>query len=76
MFKDSMGRRNFMKGLAGAAATPLPIVPAPLAAEPPTGKTPTAKSESGDPSHGRSGGESWFVRTDPSWVTKLSKLQA
>ena len=70
MLKDPIGRRDFMKGLAGAAAGALPIVPAALAAEPCA-----AKRGAGDSSNGSTYGEPWFVRADPSWVNKLSQPQ-
>ncbi len=72
MFKDSIGRRDFMKGLAGAAATALPI-PTALAAESMAAEPP-AKPEQ-DSSDRGSRGEPWFVRADPSWVNKLSQRQ-
>jgi len=70
MLKEPIGRRNFMKGLAGAAAGALPIVPAALAAQPPA-----AKPDAADSSSPTSTGEPWFVRADPSWVNRLSQPQ-
>jgi len=72
MFKDAIGRRDFMKGLAGAAATTLPI-PAALAAESMAAESPVAKPEPENAGNGGSRGEPWFVRADPSWVDKLSQ---
>jgi putative CocE/NonD family hydrolase len=75
MANDSIRRRDFMKGIAGAAASALPIVPAVLAGEPGAEKAPVERSDSGNSAHRGSRGEPWFVRADPSWVSKLSRPQ-
>ena len=70
MLKEAIGRRDFMKGLAGAAASALPIVPASLAVEQPLTTLDAGKST------GKGlGTEPWFVRADSSWVDRLSKPQ-
>jgi len=70
MLKHPIGRRDFMKGLAGAAAGALPIVPGALVAD-----TPPAKPDADDSNKSTSHGEPWFVRADPSWVSRLSQPQ-
>src|SRR4051812_7108510 len=70
MFKNSIGRRDFIKGLAGSAVTALPLVPAVL-----TGDTLQAKSGASGSGEGVTSKEPWFLKADPSWVDKLSQPQ-
>src|SRR5579864_4201784 len=75
MSNELLGRRDFMKGVASVAAAALPVVPAALAAEAEAAKPGAADLDSADSVTTNSGNEPWFVRADPSWVSKLSQPQ-
>jgi uncharacterized protein len=75
MSNEWMGRRDFMKGVASVAAAALPTVPAALAAEAEAAKSVPADLDSAHSGIATSNNEPWFVRADPSWVSKLSQPQ-
>ena len=68
MRKAEPSRRDFMRGVVGAAAASAANIlhadPRPLAAAPPVKPRDTELR-----------GDVWFLRNDPSWVSKLSQPQ-
>jgi len=73
MSEDSVGRRAFIKQLAGAAAAAIPMVPAALSAEPQAQKA--ANPQTGDGSRASSTSDAWFLKKDAPWVSRLSQPQ-